>query len=72
MRPYTALVPAQSLDEVNRRGAPGTKESEHLDLHVEDAIDDAKFNQILWKAIKGLDAPYPGTRRASVKELKDY
>jgi YVTN family beta-propeller protein len=72
LRPYTALTPAQSLDEVNQRGTPGAKESEHLDLHVEDAIDDAKFNQILWKAIKGPDVPYPGTRRASAKELKDY
>jgi YVTN family beta-propeller protein len=72
LRPYTALVPAQSLDEVNQRGAPGARESEHLDLHVEDAIDDAKFNQILWKAIKGPNTPYPGARRASAKELKDY
>src|SRR6185503_4771980 len=70
VRPYVALTPAQSLDEVNQRNAPGAKESAHLDLHVEDAVDDAKFNQILWKAIKGPDVPYPGTRRASAKELK--
>jgi YVTN family beta-propeller protein len=70
LRPYSALTPAQSLDEVNQRNTPGAKESEHLDLHVEDAIDDARFNRILWKAIKGPDVPYPGTRRASAKDLK--
>jgi YVTN family beta-propeller protein len=70
LRPYTALVPAQSLDEVNPRNTPGARESEALDLRTEDAADDDTFNRILWRTIKGPAVPYPGPTRASAKELK--
>ena len=40
------------------------------ELRTEDAADDATFNRILWKAIKGPSVPYPGPTRASAKELK--
>jgi len=70
LRPYTALTPAQSLDEMNVRGTDDAKESEKLDLSTEDAADEALFNRILWRTIKGPDVPYPGTRRASARELK--
>jgi len=70
LTPYTALVPKQSLDEVNTRNTPGARESRQLDLHVEDASDDALFNRILWRAVKGDSVPYPAIRRASAKELK--
>lgn len=70
LRPYTALVPAQSLDELNQRNAPGSREMKSLNLDVEDAIDDATFNRILWSAIKGPNVPYPGVRRASAKDLQ--
>jgi hypothetical protein len=36
----------------------------------EDAADEALFNEILWRTIKGPAAPYPGTRRVSGLELK--
>jgi hypothetical protein len=70
LRPYSALTPAQSLDEMNARGTGDAKESEKLDLSTEDAADEALFNRILWRTIKGRDVPYPGTRRASARELK--
>jgi hypothetical protein len=70
LRPYAALMPAQSLDEMNARGNDDAKESEKLDLSTEDAADEALFNRILWRTIKGRDVPYPGTRRASARELK--
>lgn len=66
-RPWTALVPSVSLDERNPSGTRGARESEKLDLHVEDVADEALFNRILWRAMKG-DTPYPGTRRASTRE----
>src|SRR5581483_6834404 len=69
-QPYRALVPAQSLDEVNPRNTRGARESEKLDLHIEDASDDALFNRILWEAIKGPDVPYPGTHRASAEVFR--
>jgi hypothetical protein len=70
LTPYTALVPRQSLDELNPAGTRGAAESAHLNLKVEDAIDDNVFNRILWRAIKGDSIPYPGTSRASTRELK--
>jgi len=70
LRPYTHLVPAVSLDEMNPAGTRGARESEGLDLHVEDVADEGLFNRILWRTIKGPDSPYPGTRRASAQDLR--
>ncbi len=70
LRPYTALTPAASLDEINQRGTREARESEKLDLRTEDAADEALFNEILWRTIRGRDVPYPGVTRASARELK--
>jgi DNA-binding beta-propeller fold protein YncE len=69
LRPYTALTPAHSLDELNPSGTRGARESEKLDLRIEDAADESLFNRILWKSIKG-SAPFPGTRRAPAEVLR--
>jgi hypothetical protein len=55
---------------MNPRGTDGAWESEKLDLSTEDVADEALFNQILWRTIKGRDVPYPQVRRASARELK--
>jgi YVTN family beta-propeller protein len=60
--PYTALRPAQSLEERNPAAGPGVRESEALDLRLEDQSDDETFNRALWLAIKGTKVPYPGNR----------
>jgi sugar lactone lactonase YvrE len=70
LRPYTALTPAQSLDETNPSGTREARESAKLDLDIEDAADEALFNRILWRTLKGPDVPYPGTHRVSARELK--
>jgi DNA-binding beta-propeller fold protein YncE len=70
LRPYVALTPAQSLDDVNARGTRDARESAKLDLDIEDAADEGLFNRILWRTIKGPDVPYPGTHRVSALELK--
>jgi hypothetical protein len=69
LRPYTALTPAQSLDEVNARGTNEARESAKLDLDIEDAADEMLFNRILWRTLKGPSVPYPGTHRISAREL---
>ena len=68
LRPWTALVPSVNLNERNPSRTRGALDSRKLDLHVEDAADEELFNRILWRAVKG-DTPYPGTRRASVREM---
>ena len=70
LRPYSALTPAQSLDDVNARGTRDARESAKLDLDIEDAADEGLFNRILWRTIKGPGVPYPGTHRVSALELK--
>jgi YVTN family beta-propeller protein len=70
LTPYTARVPAISLDERNPGGTRNARDSEGLDLHVEDVANEALFNRILWRAIKGDAVPYPGTRRLSARDLK--
>ena len=66
-RPYTALVPVQPLAELNLASAPGARALAHIDLAHEDRVDDAVFNHILWRALKGT-TPYPTARRLALLE----
>jgi DNA-binding beta-propeller fold protein YncE len=70
LRPYRALTPAVSLDERNPANTPEARESELLDLRIEDIADEDRFNRVLWATIKGRNVPYPGTRRVTALELK--
>ena len=67
-RPYTALVPAVSLDERTPQHAAETDASARLDFTAEDRVADDLFNRVLWAAIKGPRVPYPGSSAASAPE----
>ncbi len=69
LRPYSALVPAQSLTELNSATGASARSSAHLDLSHEDMIDDDTFNHILWRIVKGPLVPYPTARRVPMQEL---
>ena len=69
LRPYSAIKPAQSLDELNPAKGPGAEESKAFDLSAPDRIDDAAFNRVLWKAVKGDGTPVPPPRYASPVHL---
>jgi DNA-binding beta-propeller fold protein YncE len=56
--PYTALVPAQRRDEVNQDSTGVAILNRQLDLSREDPANEALFNRILWRMLKG-DRPYP-------------
>ena len=64
LRPYTALIPAVPLNEVNPKQGAMAEMSKKLTVKKEDTSDDDLFNRILWRTIKG-DQQYPGTRRMS-------
>jgi YVTN family beta-propeller protein len=68
--PYTALRSSIPLDAKNPSGGRGARESARLDLDFEDVADEALFNRILWRTIKGEHVPYPGTNRMSALEWK--
>jgi YVTN family beta-propeller protein len=70
--PYTALVPAVSLDERNPRVGIGAEDSKKLALDKEDIADEELFNRILWRAIKGEARPWPGVKRMSTLDLLPY
>jgi YVTN family beta-propeller protein len=70
LSPYTALRPAQSLDERNPAGGEDAEASEALDLRFEDSGQDDLFNDILWRMLKGPEVPYPGPSRMSALEWK--
>ena len=70
LRPFTALVPAVSLKEMNPPTGANARASATLDLTVEDVADEDAFNRVLWSAIKGETVPYPGPTRMSALEFK--
>ena len=67
LRPWQALVPSQSLTEINAAGTRGSRESARFDLRIEDAADEDLFNRVLWRSVKG-EVPYPGIRRGAALE----
>lgn len=69
LKPFEHLTPAVNLDEKNPAGTRESRASAGLDLRIEDAADEALFNRILWRAIKGEATPYPGARRISTLDL---
>ena len=70
LRPYAAITPSVPLTETNTALGPDARASAHLALDFEDEADEDVFNHILWRAAKGPDVPYPGTRRLTGLELK--
>jgi YVTN family beta-propeller protein len=69
LKPYAALKPEQPLNESNPPGGKNAQASLQLDLDEVDKADMALFNRVLWSAIKGDSAPYPGTKRMSSLEM---
>jgi YVTN family beta-propeller protein len=53
LTPWTARVPEQDRNETNPAGTTAAKMSEELDFSAPDRVNDATFNQILWKMMKG-------------------
>lgn len=58
-RPYDALPARVPLDEKNAVDAYGAARSMQLTLDEADTVDEAQYNEILWRAIKGRTAPLP-------------
>jgi DNA-binding beta-propeller fold protein YncE len=67
--PYAAIQPTTSLDEINPPKGPLASLSRRLKLDKEDQADEALFNTVLWRAVKGPNVPEPKPRRASTLEM---
>jgi YVTN family beta-propeller protein len=64
-RPYTHRPVTVDLNAKNPPNAPFADVSMRLNLEVEDRADDLLFNEIIWKAVKGVNSPMPPPVRAA-------
>ncbi len=63
---YTHVPAKIDLDAVNTKLAYGAERSGKMDFSEYDRIDDFELNEILWRAIKGTDAPLPPAVRRAI------
>ncbi len=63
--PYKHEAAKVDIKELNRPGGFGAMWMEKQDLAKEDTLDDLIFNEIIWKAVKGVNSPTPPPVRAA-------
>jgi YVTN family beta-propeller protein len=64
--PAFSARPAQiDLNLKNTAVSIWQKKSQKFDFSKEDMVTDADFNEVIWKAVKGLDSPCPATVHAA-------
>ena len=66
LAPYQAVPGRINLNARNERTAYGAERSQKMDFTEYDKIDDFELNEILWRAIKGADAPMPPSVRRAI------
>ena len=69
LRPYEALPLAVPWTEVNPPKTPAAMLSARLNLSIPDSGQDALFNTVLWRAVKG-ETRQPEARRMPLLELQ--
>jgi Phosphoesterase family/Lactonase, 7-bladed beta-propeller len=62
---YKHVSPGVDLKAVNLASAYGAKQAETWDFSKEDLIDDLIFNEVIWRSVRGADAPMPPPVRAA-------
>jgi hypothetical protein len=66
LSPYITEPPRIDLNQVNALTAYGAERSMKMDFEEYDKIDDFELNEILWRSIKGKDAPLPPAVRRAI------
>jgi hypothetical protein len=66
LTPYVHEPARIDLNEVNALTAYGAERSRKMNFDEYDKIDDFELNEILWRAIKGKDAPIPPAVRRAI------
>ncbi len=59
------------INEVNTEESVWQQKSELFDFTKEDRAPDRAFTEVIWKAVKGLDAPVPAPKRAAFVKVID-
>ncbi|HNQ88262.1 MAG TPA: alkaline phosphatase family protein [Verrucomicrobiota bacterium] len=63
--PYQARPANVDLDERNTALAWGAQESSQMDFTREDAADDLRLNEVVWRSVRGPNHPMPPPVRAA-------
>jgi hypothetical protein len=66
LTPYVHEPARIDLEAVNTPVAYGAERSNRMDFSEYDRIDDFELNEILWRAVKGADAPIPPAVRRAI------
>jgi YVTN family beta-propeller protein len=66
LEPYAAVPARIDLEAVNAPLAYGADRSAKMDFSEYDRINDFELNEILWRAVKGADAPLPPAVRRAI------
>jgi DNA-binding beta-propeller fold protein YncE len=65
LAPYAARPARVDLEARNTRTAWGAERSRRMDFSAPDRADDLELNEIVWRAVRGADAPMPAPVRAA-------
>jgi hypothetical protein len=66
LTPYTHEKARIDLNAINAKTAYGAERSARMDFSDYDRVDDFELNEILWRSIKGKDAPLPPAVRRAI------
>ena len=66
LTPYKSDLAKIDLEAKNTKMAYGAERSSKLDFSDYDLADDFELNEILWRSVKGPDAPVPATVRRAI------
>jgi YVTN family beta-propeller protein len=68
LKPYTAEKEQINLAERNTKKSYGAERSGKMDFSDYDLADESELNEILWRSIKGADAPLPPAVRRAIAD----
>jgi YVTN family beta-propeller protein len=66
---FKALEPSYNLNERNLADNELSRRSQYFNLAQLDAVPEREFNEVLWKAIKGMDSEMPAPVRAAFVKM---
>jgi YVTN family beta-propeller protein len=66
LSPYRHEKARVDLEELNTEASYGVQRSNKMDFSEYDLVDDFELNEILWRSVKGVDAPIPATVRRAI------
>ena len=69
--PFTFRPAGVDLNEVNTGRNKWQELSETFDFSKEDRVNDGAFNEVIWKAVRGLNSPCPPTVHAAFIRIND-